>query len=89
MAKNRSQDYDVDNRRKETYLKMKGDQKYGRASDNEAGKRFLGQYLEAKQRNDAYPIGNERQRDDRVIYPAANQTNAEISYKNPFRATQS
>ncbi len=78
MAKNRSQDYDVDNRRLNTE----------QASDNEAGKKFLSQYLEAKRRKDAYPIGNERQRDDRFIVPALNQTDGEITFKNLFRATQ-
>ena len=78
MAKNRSQDYDVDNRRINTE----------QASVNEAGKKFLAQYLESKRRKDAYPIGNERERDDRFIVPALDQTDREMTFKNLFRATQ-
>ena len=78
MAKNRSQDYDVDNRRINTE----------QASDNESGKKFLAQYLESKRRKDAYPIGNERERDARFIVPALDQTDREMTFKNLFRATQ-
>ena len=54
----------------------------------EKNKKFLAQYLESKRRKDAYPIGNERERDDRFIVPALNQTDGEITFKNLFRATQ-
>jgi hypothetical protein len=84
-----SQGYGVDNR----YRGMKP------AQDNKTGQQFLNQYVQQKRLADKDPIGDQRQQQGRVIMPAMGgtvavsdmpsnitNTDAQASYRNPFRA---
>ena len=81
MAKNRSQVYDVDNR----YSQTEG------ASDNDAGKNFLRQYMR-RDKVARYPgVEAERKQDDRFIQavPLANSNAYGLAgYRNQFKAEQ-
>jgi hypothetical protein len=87
-----SQEYDVDNR----YRGLKP------AQDDKAGQRFLNQYIRSKQLADRNPVGDRPQHEGRIIMPAMGgtiaiaqlpgnigNTDAQVSYRNPFRAQPS
>ena len=81
MARNQSQVYDVDNR----YSQTKG------ASDNDAGKSFLRQYMR-QDKTARYPgVEAERKQDDRFIQAvplADSNAYGRAGYKNQFKAEQ-
>ena len=99
MAQKRSQNYNVDNRYKETRLEGGGTAR--EASDNETGKKFLKDFIEGGRVAKQDSVENERKEDNKFVIPGQGglvpipdgnnirNTDRQISFRNSFRAAQS
>lgn len=72
-----SQDYNVDSRHRGMV----------RASDNEAGKRFLGRYIKKKEEAEATSVTEDRKEDDRFVVSGPGDSN--YRFRNAFGAPRS
>ena len=94
MAQKLSQLYDVDNR----YREAKG------VADNEAGKKFLKDFIARDKELGKHPVEPQRREDDKFILPAQggtvpiaalglgtqlSNTDSRTTFRNAFRASQS
>ena len=94
MAQKLSQLYDVDNR----FREAKG------VADNEAGKRFLKDFIARDKELGKDPVDSQRREDDKFILPAQggtipiaalglgsqlSNTDSRTTFRNAFRASQS
>ena len=99
MAQTRSQDYNVDNRYRETagYTDIPKEA----AKDNSSGKNFLSRYIERDRVGKKNPIAPDNRDENKFVLPAQgglipipnggsiSNTDTKATFRNSFRAAQS
>ena len=97
MAQTRSQNYDIDNRYKETagYSDIPAES----AKDNSSGKKFLRRYIERDRVSQINPIAPDNKDENKFVLPgqggltvpdgrSVSNTDSRITFRNLFRASQ-